>query len=200
MEGASGNGNSITRRRFLRWFEGWTSLDATKVGVDILKATLFPAAILYAGRQISRMEKVDEKLVERRVKSVDVVAPAANDILCFVTIVGHWKSLNPTEVIKRKRDIAAEMWSSRPLWSETTWAGYRNFMTTVFKEYGGGPGENAKIYGDIPLVRSEMKEIFKDDWTNAFIQLSIPWKDWKDNVTNNYIAYVTELRNDLGIT
>lgn len=185
----------VTRRQFFRLPSGWNSFETTKLGVEILKGIAFPVALAYVGLAVARNKQSDEALVSRRIKSLDVIAPAANDILCFVTIVGHWNKLSPDDVINRKRIIDQEMWTYIGIWSQEVWNCYRRFDEIVFEEYGGGSSKPAAIYGDISHLRAEMKTYFNDAWEKCF-KTPPPW--WSKNIVQiNYVNWMRAMRKDI---
>jgi hypothetical protein len=176
--------------------DGWTSLDAAKLGIELAKGIAFPVALAYVGVEVSRVKQADEGLVKRRLQSLDVIAPAANNILCFATVTGDWRSLDPEKVIDFKRVVDREMWTYLGIWSSDVWSSYQSFVQSVFKEYGGGASKPAKIYGDVRSLREEMGEHFQDtNWTDSF---EAPPSGWSHNlIREKYQIWMRAMRKDI---
>ena len=74
----------------------WNSLEITK----LLAGLVTPAVLAFIGIYIHRITKRFEhlqwrsqKLIETRLKIYEELAPQLNDLLCYFTYVGCWKTL-----------------------------------------------------------------------------------------------------------
>ena len=188
-----GDDNKLSRRELVK--NPWNSLEVTKIGVDIAKGLALPAALAYVGYAITRTQKADEALVARRIKSLDEIAPKANDILCFVAVVGNWKELTPASTIAAKRAIDREMWTYIGIWPDATWSAYRTFIGSIFQEYGGGSGQSAPIYANLSWLRNEMEEIWRPGWERSFNDVGARWD--KGIVIDAYVRWMRQLRQDV---
>jgi hypothetical protein len=182
----------ISRRDLVK--SPWNSLEAAKLGVDMAKGIALPSALAYVGYAITRTQKADEALVAKRIASLDVVAPKANDILCFTTVVGHWSRLTPAMLIEAKRIIDKEMWTYLGVWPEASWSAYRAFIGSCFKEYSGR-GAPARIYSNLPWLRSEMGNYFQPDWVGSFEDVGGQWNP--RTITERYQFWMRRLRHDM---
>jgi hypothetical protein len=127
--------------------EAWTSLDKTKLAIDILKALasiVVSWAIFWFGqnyeqisqRQIEESQRL-EALTTQRVKLWDKVAIDINNIYCYFLFVGNWKTSSPEDIILAKRNVDQIMFSYRPFFSDKFFDAYQKFMDSAFKTYTG---------------------------------------------------------------
>jgi hypothetical protein len=86
----------------------WTSLEVAKIAV----AALTPLAVAGGGYWINRRLKsleaaqwAQQKIVERRIRAYDELAPALNRLFCFFAYVGSWKEAKPPEIVGLKRSL-----------------------------------------------------------------------------------------------
>ena len=132
----------------------WTSLEITKLLVDVIKtlATLsVTVAIFWFGQQYTQTATAESArsqklaaLTKQRVVIWADVAGHLNDIYCYFTFVGQWKELRPRDMIARKRSLEKTMYSYRPFFSDVFFSKYRAFVDAAFKQYRGW-GKDAQL-------------------------------------------------------
>jgi hypothetical protein len=145
--------------------DGWTSLERTKLGVDIAKTVaslLVSISLFYLGQQYATVSSSDaanraaaekeqarehERLtavIKQRVALWDQISGNLNDVYCYFLFVGQWKQLSPDDVIARKRSLDKTMYSYRPFFSDAFFERYLAFVAASFRTYGGF-GEDAQL-------------------------------------------------------
>src|SRR5262249_30891985 len=80
--------------------------------VKLLVAALTPIIVAAVGywlnQRLKSLEAVQwsqQKIVERRIRAYDDLAPGLNQLFCFFAYVGTWKETSPPEVVALKRSL-----------------------------------------------------------------------------------------------
>lgn len=86
----------------------WNSLEIAK----LIASVLTPISVVVFGFWINRRLKVfehlqwaNQKVVEKRLYVYQELVPLLNDLLCYFTYVGNWKTHNPASIIELKRKL-----------------------------------------------------------------------------------------------
>lgn len=187
----------LSRRRLLHLPDGWTSLDAATLGTEVLKGAAVPAALAYVGLEIGRIQRNEQSLLSRRVDSYDEVAGPANDIVCFIKVVGHWRSLDPEKIVAAKRIVDRRMWIDLGVWSDNVWSRYENFMRVGFSEYSG-VGRSALIRASPEYLQREMGVHFQESWRN-WLDSQAPPSTARD-ILQAYMSWMYAFRREMGGT
>jgi hypothetical protein len=147
----------------------WNSLEVVKLVVGA--AT--PVVIFAIGYQVSRVARridavqwVTRKLVEERLPLYREIAPRLNDLLCFFTLVGHFRTIDPPKAIAIKRDVDQTVHANLYLFTPMFMERYYAFMQTCFATFVGA-GEDAKLRSSVSLQRAERRQ-WNDEWSHLF--------------------------------
>jgi hypothetical protein len=122
--------------------------------------------VLQLGISIEESKQLNQQLIGKRLSFYAEVAPQINDIYCFFQGVGNWASLNPEEMIKRKRTLDASFRINRFLFDKELFESYNHFILAHFDEFGGGPGKSAPLKLDLAHLRV-MVGNNANDWVNS---------------------------------
>jgi hypothetical protein len=57
------------------------------------------------------------QVVKYRAELWSSISPQMNDLYCYFLYVGHWKDLDPTEILKTKRSLDKLVYSNSPFFS-----------------------------------------------------------------------------------
>lgn len=149
----------------------WNSLEAAKLGVSLLTPLVVLGLGLLVNRASRRLEQAqwaNRQLIERRLNLYDMMAPLLNDLLCFFTLVGDYRSVQPPAAIAAKRTLDKTFHVNRFLFSPAFSAAYDSFMDVCFQTYTG-VGEPAKLRSTIEFQRPERKDTWNEEWNDLFV-------------------------------
>ena len=174
----------------------WNSLEIAKLAVSILTPLLVLAIGLVVNRSLKRLEHrqwTSQKVIEKRLKIFDDLAPSLNDLLCYFTFVGSWKELNPEKVIQIKRSIDRIVHVNAPLFSRDFRARYDSFIDCCYQTYTGW-GQNAKLR--TTSSRYKVVEGWDPKWDDCFSQ---DVEADPETVRSAYHALMRQFSVELGI-
>ena len=100
----------------------WNSLEIAKLLVGGATPVVVVVLGLWFTRIAKRLEErqwSDRTVVERRLRVYDEMAPDLNDLLCYFTYVGRYKSFKPPSIVALKRDLDRKFHLAAPLFSRT---------------------------------------------------------------------------------
>lgn len=148
--------------------------------IKTIASIAMPIVVVVVGMLVTRSVKrlegrmwFDQKLIEKRIKVYEELAPLLNDLHCFFCRVGHWKQMSAEDVVSTKRKADKVFYVNQFLFSETFQSLYFDYMLGIcFKPYPGH-GRDAwlraspKLYaGVIKDWKNEETERFADDAGN----------------------------------
>lgn len=185
--------------------ETWTSLEQAQLAIDVL--TPLSVALLgwFISRRLKRLDLIqfsNQKLIEKRLTVFDKLAPGLNDLYCFYRWIGHWREISPGQVVSTKRDLDRTMNVYRQLFDESVYDAYQEFVRTLFEEYQGGPGHDARIRSVVQRDggdnrRKHGKYPWEEKWYDAF---SEPGKQAQvKNIEASYRSLMEKLADSLGV-
>lgn len=125
----------------------WNSLEIAKIVIGVLTPLSVAVLGFLLSRHLKRFELnqwKNQKLLEKRIAIYDTVAPQLNQLLCFYTWIGNWKSITPDAVIQTKRDLDRTFHVYRYLFDEDVYEAFQAFSATLFETYAGA-GRDARI-------------------------------------------------------
>ena len=149
----------------------WNSLEAAKLAASLLTPLVVLGLGLLVNRASRRLEQAqwaNRQLIERRLSLYDVMAPLLNDLFCFYTLVGHYRSVDPPAAVAAKRTLDKTFHVNRFLFSPPFSAAYNSFMDTCFQTYTG-VGEPAKLRSTIEFQRPERRDTWNEEWNDLFV-------------------------------
>ena len=177
----------------------WTSLEVAKLAVGVLTPLLLLAlgvVINSASKRVEQAQWANQKIVERRLKIYDEMAPLLNDLFCFYSFVGNYKELEPPAIVQRKRTLDKLFHINRPLFSAAFHKRYSEFMDTCFDTYAGA-GLDAKIRSSIPVQqRDRSVSGWKTEWERLFATGAPPASG---EVLEAYEALMSQFAAELGV-
>jgi hypothetical protein len=96
----------------------WNSLEIVKLVVSVLTPLVVAIAVFWLNIRLKSLEQAQwgrQKVVERRIKAYDDMAPLLNQLFCFFCYIGAWKELSPPKIVKLKRKLDEIAHISAPL-------------------------------------------------------------------------------------
>jgi hypothetical protein len=182
----------------------WPTLEIAKLVVGVLT----PMSVALLGwlfsRQLKRLDLsnwTNQKLIEKRLAIYDDIAPKLNQLLCFFTWVGYWKTISPADAIHAKRDLDKTLNIYRHVFEVDVYDTYQAYIHILFETYTSA-GHDAKLRA---LVRSPDGDRRTDSgyaWSEAWDScFSEPGNAvGKDEVRGRYQALMAALTRSLGVS
>lgn len=170
--------------------------DNIKLGVDIVMPVItliFGILILRLTKKLERSQWMNQKIIEKRISEWDQIRNEVNDIFCYCTRVGGWKSFSPEDVISLKRTADKKMYLARPYFSKDFFNVYLRFMRTCFEHYQGY-GVDAKIKSPLWEHQQGYRGTWDQSWNNMFFQKY----STDEELWGAYEAMLFQVANDLG--
>lgn len=146
----------------------WNSLEIVKLAVAALTPILVVVAGFWLNRRLKSVEQAQwsqQKIIERRIRAYDEIAPPMNDLFCFYCYVGGWKELTPPGVVHLKRDLDRVAHISAPLFDTQFLPRYNRLMDLFFSTFGNW-GEDAKL----KTLPDRRKQALPNQWDLAWDQ------------------------------
>ena len=148
----------------------WNSLEIVKLLVGVLT----PLSVAVFGWWISRRLKVfehlqwaNQRVVEKRLRVYEELVPLLNDLLCYFTYVGSWKSREPAEIIASKRRLDRIAYVNAPLLPQDFLKQYNAFISLCFHTYSGW-GQDAKLRTKSQRRKEALADAWQDSWADCF--------------------------------
>lgn len=171
----------------------WNSLEIVK----LLVAALTPIVVAVGGYWINRRLKsleaaqwTQQKIVERRIKAYDELAPGVNKLFCFFAYVGSWKETKPPDIISMKRTLDERAHISAPLFDASFLRLYNELLNLCFTTFAGW-GEDAKLRTLTDRRREAAGQAWESSWDNCFVEATqaVAPSEVKDAYTR-FMAYL----------
>ncbi len=163
----------------------WNSLEVVKLLVSLLTPIAVAVLGIVVGRASKRAEVAaaeaahaaedaqwaNRRAVERLIEIHKEMAPLLNDLLCFFRLIGHFRSIDPPELLLRKRKLDRLFFTNEHLFGESFQLKYQTFMKECFSHWTA-PGEDALIRASRELQRDERgaASTWLDEWNQLFIE------------------------------
>jgi hypothetical protein len=152
----------------------WNSLEIAKLVIAALTPLLLAAAGFWLNRRLKSLEQAQwsqQKVIERRIKAYDELAPPLNDLFCFYCYVGSWKEQAPPDVVRLKRRLDRIAHISAPLFDSQFLKVYEGLLNTCFATFGRW-GDDAKLR-TLPDRREEAPGAdWQAGWADCFANRS----------------------------
>ena len=138
----------------------------------IIIAALGPVIIIFLAIRFNRMKKrlikqlqSDQRLIEKRIETYDVIGPKLNDMLSFFSYTGNWKELTPVDILRLKREVDRDINIKTALFSDELTTKYSSFMTLCFVSHSG--------WEDEEKIKSlyELRQLNSLEWSKEWIPL-----------------------------
>jgi hypothetical protein len=145
----------------------WNSLEVVK----LIVGAMIPVAIFGAGlvlaRETRRYEErrwVRQQQFEARLERWSKVGPLLNDLFCFFTLVGHFRS-----AVALKRELDRLVHADAHILGPSFMDRYYTFMSTCFQTYVGA-GVDAQLRASVSRQRMERANAAWDPaWDSLFV-------------------------------
>ncbi len=106
------------------------------LGARITRATRKLEDAQWASRKaIEDAQWSNRKLIEHRLDLYEQMAPKLNDLFVFFALVGHFKSVTPTDALRSKRELDQTFYAHEHLFSTQFARGYHAFIGACFEPY-----------------------------------------------------------------
>lgn len=106
-----------------------------------------PVLVVTIGWLVNRrLKEIDVRLARtrdlmcRRFQHFDAMSEWINDIFCYSSYVGHWRSMTPVDILQAKRRLDKLIYANVPIWGSEFLVAYRRFIRACFREYTGVDG------------------------------------------------------------
>ncbi len=151
---------------------GWTSLEIVKLVIAASTPLLvfgLGVIVTRAARRLEDAQWANRKLIERRLELYDEMAPLLNDLLCFLTLRGHFRDIAPRTALDTKRRADQLFFVSRYLMEDDFGEHYQKFIDACFKHYVG-TGRDALLRASVEHQRLARGVVAWDDaWTEMYV-------------------------------
>jgi len=152
----------------------WNSLEVVKLAVAALTPLIVVAAGFWLNRRLKSLEQAQwarQKVVERRIRAYDEMAPKLNQLFCFYCYIGTWKELIPPDVVKLKRELDAIAHISAPLFDPLFLERYNALLEACFSTFGDW-GDDAKLRTLPDRRRQAAGDAWSAEWDRCFVDPS----------------------------
>ena len=194
----------------------WNSLEIAK----LLVSAIVPIIIAYVGyiirqrlKKIEAIQSSNMVLLEWRMRIYEKMTPLLNDIYCYLTYVGDWKTMTPEQILKSKRLLDKEFYMVQPLFSQELSDAYDQFIKLCFQTYTG-QGQDAKIRSGYERDGKGRKIYMGDSWETRYEDMFVKVpeatteeekerdkrerKEHRDKIRNSYGELMRRLTCELG--
>ena len=148
----------------------WNSLEWAK----LLVAVLTPISVIVFGfwlnRRLKRFEHLQwasQKVIEKRLRVFEELAPLLNDILCYFTYIGCWKEFSPPDMVNLKRQADRIAYVNAPLFPADFLTHYNKFIGLCYGTYSGW-GQDAKLRTQYRRRAEASSEKWLEEWAACF--------------------------------
>lgn len=143
--------------------------------VGALAALAIPVVVILIGQrfnqQVQKWEASqwrNQELIKARLEYFKELAPMFNDLMCYFTFLGGWRTLEPPQVVAIKRRLDRAFYCAAPLFSQQVSHAYGAFMNTCFQTFGGW-GDDARLRTGYYRRRQALGDDWRPEWESAFI-------------------------------
>jgi hypothetical protein len=116
----------------------WNSLEIAKLAVGVVTPVLIAVLGFWVSRRLKAFEateRINQKLIERRIHTYDRLVPIANQVYCFFAFVGSWKETTPPQAIALKRGMDEIAYVDAPLFDPDFLRLYTEFVDRCFHTF-----------------------------------------------------------------
>ncbi|KAJ9116558.1 hypothetical protein QFC24_006730 [Naganishia onofrii] len=140
----------------------------------MLVAALTPLTVLLGGflldRRLTLLQQEQwgrQKVIERRIKAYDELAPQLNELYCYFCYVGTWKKLDPPQVVEMKRQLDRNAYISAPLFDESFLPKYNLLLEKCFATFGSWPDDaKLRVFSDRRVLAAGTA--WQTQWNRCF--------------------------------
>jgi hypothetical protein len=178
----------------------WNSLEVVKLVVAALTPLFVAAVGFWLNKRLKSLEAAQwaqQKVVERRIKAYDDLAPSLNQLYCFFAYVGSWKDIEPPALVALKRSLDRDAHISAPLFDPDFLRLYNELLDSCFTTFVGW-GQDAKLR----TLPDRRREAAGTSWTEAWDPYFADRKDATEpsKVKTTYTMLMAYLARAMGAT
>src|ERR1039458_3272974 len=140
----------------------WNSLEVAKLTAAALTPIVVAGAGYWLNRRLKSLEAAQwaqQKIVERRIRAYDEIAPDLNQLYCYFAYVGSWKQSTPADMIGLKRRIDERAYVSAPLFDQDFLRLYTELMDLCFATFGNWAAD-----ARLRTLTDRRKQAMGDKW------------------------------------
>lgn len=163
-------------------------------------AVVTPLTVAALGYVFARRQSRSRELLSARLEDYRRLVPNLNALMCYMTFIGDWKSLDPPQAVALKRRLDADFFCAAPLFSEGVQDAYGRFMTCCCRTFNAW-GSNAQLLTSAYRRRPAIAG-WQESWDACFAyddERLIPASELTE-IRSSYDALVAALVRDLDIT
>lgn len=178
----------------------WNSLEVTKLAAEFLGPVVLAAIGFRLSRALRRHEAVqwaNQKIVEKRIKVYEELAPCLNRVYCFFAERGDWKEITPPAAIALKRQADRIAHVNAALFSAVLMDAYDGFMKSCFRTYND-VGADAQLRASLDHHRRGTAP-WDDAWDELFLKDEKGESTDKRTINDAYHRLMSEFATELGV-
>jgi hypothetical protein len=178
----------------------WNSLEIAKLIVAALTPILVAVAGFWINKRLKSVEAAQwtqQKIVERRIAAYDQLAPGLNQLFCYFSYVGPWKTMEPPSVVALKRTLDECAYVNAPLFDPEFLRRYNDMMDGCFMSFVTW-GQDAKLRTHYGRRQKAMAKGWDKAWDACFAddsQATAP-----DLIKELYTSLMAYLAHSMGVT
>ena len=188
---------------------GWASLAVAQLIVSGSTPVVVAALGIWVARTTKRADRraeaaaraavnaewTNRRAVERLIELHKEMAPLLNDLMCFFRLIGHFREIDPPQLLAHKRQLDRTFYTNRHLFSSALQDNYQGFMRLCFAQWKSA-SQDAKIRASATRLRLERGPAahWDGDWDSMFEdmpdtpQLRRKQQELYDDVMNAFSA------------
>lgn len=167
--------------------------------IEIAADVLTPMSVLLLGllvhRVTSRLEarhSLTQQLIARRLEVFASVSPLLNRAYCYAVRVGVWRDVEPSALLRLKRDADEIMFSNFPIFGNDVFLRYRELMDSLFVTFQG-PTTQARLRLDSKNYRLGN---WQEHWADLF---AVGLGTNRSTIHGHYVGLMNVLAEQLGV-
>lgn len=129
---------------------------------------LFGLIIAWIAISFDKRKNTNQELIKKRISVYEDIAPRANDILCYFTCIGPWRTLDPSIIINHKREMDRSIYVYGALFSQDLEKKFHDFIHLSFSTFNG-MGQPAKLRANISILKQQWGTTWKPEWDQSFV-------------------------------
>lgn len=152
----------------------WNSLEVAKLTAAALTPIVVAGAGYWLNRRLKSLEAAQwaqQKIVERRIRAYDEIAPDLNRLYCYFAYVGSWKESTPLEMVDLKRGVDERAYVSAPLFDRDFLRLYNELIDLCFATFGEW-GVDARLRTLTDRRKAAMTGQWNPQWDACFADRS----------------------------
>ncbi|HEY3620416.1 MAG TPA: lysozyme [Candidatus Sulfotelmatobacter sp.] len=163
--------------------------------VTPLLTSLLGLAVGYFGLRLDVRRTTNQELIKKRLEVYEKTVPLLDDLVCFFLSVGNWRTLEPPNVVGRKRELDRFFNIYAPLFSQDLFQRYQSFAICCFSTYHR-VGSDARLRADINVVKENWGSDWNPSWDERFVGSDATSSRWE--VVTAYRELMSVFSKEIG--